>query len=110
MHDRLNALLGDDLRHQIAVGNIAFIKRDIVGHGEFEPGRQVVDHRHRPAGIAQGQHCMATDVAGTAGHKDGNLRYAIHAPAPSRSRGRRNRCGRKLRSGAFAACHAFFFL
>jgi hypothetical protein len=46
-------------------------KRNAVGHGPAEAGRQIVEHHHRPAGIEQREHGMAADIAGAAGDQDG---------------------------------------
>ncbi len=71
MHDRARALLGEDPRQQPRIGNVALVEGDALGDRETEPRHQIVDHRHRPARITQGEHRVAADIAGPAGHEHG---------------------------------------
>ena len=38
----------------------------------FEAGGQIVEHDHRLAGIREGMHHVAADIAGAAGYQDGH--------------------------------------
>ena len=69
-------MVGDGLRHQIAVAGAAGNERDLAGDQEAETGRQIVEHDHRLAGIDQLMHHVAADIAGPA--RDQNR----HDPCP----------------------------
>ena len=94
MHDRGNTLLGENLFEQDRVGNIALIERHVLGHGECEAGREIVDHRHRPACIAQGEHRMAADISRPAGHQHGHLVDLAHGALTSTASVNGNALGR----------------
>ena len=70
-------MVGDGLRHQIAVAGAAGNERDLAGDQEAETGRQIVEHDHRLAGIDELMHHVAADIAGPA--RDQNR----HDPCPS---------------------------
>lgn len=78
MHDRTDALFGEDALQQGLVGDVALIERHAIGHGKAKSCDQVVDHHHRPAGILQRENRVAADVAGAAGDEDGNLAHAAN--------------------------------
>ena len=69
MQDRADLLLGEDALDQRAVGDIAFEERHVVGNDVARAVGQIVDHRNRPAGIAQGEDGVAADIAGPAGYE-----------------------------------------
>ena len=78
MHDGRDALFCENARQQGRIGNVAFVKRHIVGHGKGKARRQIVDHRHRPTGIAQGKDRVTADISGSAGHQDGHFSNVVH--------------------------------
>ena len=69
------------------VVDVAFVERHALGHGEAEAGGQVVDHRDRPAGVAQREHRVAADIAGAAGDEDGTLAVMDGTASRLRRRG-----------------------
>ena len=73
MHDRSDALLGEDALDQRAVVDATLIERDILGNDVAVAGREIVDDGDAPARIAQGEDGVAADIAGTAGNKHGDF-------------------------------------
>jgi len=73
MHYRTDLLLGENPGQQVLICNVALVEGHTIGYGEFEAGGQVVDDRHGPAAIAEGQHGMAADVACAAGNQNGEM-------------------------------------
>src|SRR5690606_37841266 len=71
------APFADDARDQIAIGDVAFVKGYVAGHGAAKTGDQIVDHRNRMARLGQRQHRMAADIAGAAGYQNGDVGW-IH--------------------------------
>jgi len=66
MHDRADAVFGNQARHEHRVGDIAEDELragiDIGAHA----GRKIVEHDDCLAGIAERQHHMAADITGAA--------------------------------------------
>ena len=84
MHDRLDALFGEDAADQRAIGDIAFVERHVVGHRLARAVRQIVNHRDAPPRVLQRKHRVAADVSGAAGDEDWDF---AHAPALAKARG-----------------------
>ena len=78
MHDGPDAALCEDTRQQNGIGDVPFIKRDSVRHGEGKAGRQVVDHGDIPAGIAQRKDGMASDITRAASNQYGSSCRIVH--------------------------------
>ncbi len=72
MDDGGDAVAGDRLRHQLAVAGRAGDEGHLAGHQEAKPGRQIVEHDHRLAGVDELVHHVAADIAGPAGDQDGH--------------------------------------
>jgi hypothetical protein len=70
MDDGGDAVLMDGLGHQRAVAGRAGDEGHRARDQEAEAGRQIVEHDHGLAGIDQGMHHVAADIAGAAGHQD----------------------------------------
>jgi len=70
MHDRADIFRLDDPREQSAVLDIACMKGNTLRHRPAKAGGQIVDHRYRPACIAQRKHRVAANIAGPAGDQD----------------------------------------
>lgn len=75
MHDRANALLGEDAVDELAISDIAFVERQVVGNDIARSCRKIVDHCDRPARIAKSEDGVAANVAGAAGHEHRKLTH-----------------------------------
>src|SRR4030095_8114559 len=73
MHDRADPVLTDRPGEERLIFDVAADEDGAGGHRPVEAGGKVVDHHHRPAGVEQGKHGMAADIAGASGHQH---RYA----------------------------------
>ena len=57
----------EDPLDQLAVSDIALVKRNIIGHGLAAAVRQIVDDGDRPARIDKSESGVASDITGAAG-------------------------------------------
>ena len=73
MDDRPDAVLLYQPSDERLVGDVAFHEHRFVRHRPAEAGREIVDHHHRPAGVEQGEHGVAADIAGSARHQHRRL-------------------------------------
>ena len=71
MHRGGHAVAGDRAAHRLAVGRVGLDEGDAGGDRAPIARRQVVHRHDRIAGIAQGQHDVAADVAGAPGDQHG---------------------------------------
>ena len=55
--------------HLADLVQVAFVQHDLARHDADVPGREVVDHLDRVAGVEQLVHDHGPDVSGTAGHE-----------------------------------------
>ena len=78
MHDRARSLLGENAGQQRPILDIALIQGHPIGNGKAETGGQIVDHRHRPSGVFQGENGVAANIAGATSYEHG--RFVDHDP------------------------------
>ncbi len=83
MDDRIDAVLGEKLGHEVLVAEIADDQRHVVRHGGTEAGRQVVEHDHLLAGCDEFENGVAADITGAARDEDGHLPPACCLPDPN---------------------------
>jgi hypothetical protein len=69
VYARLDAVLAARARDQLAVSDVAFVKRHAAFDRRTVAARQIVYHDDRLAGLAQRLDHHASDVAGPAGHE-----------------------------------------
>src|ERR1700757_1625736 len=81
MHDRIDALLGDQPRHKFGMPDVANDQRRLLRHGLAETRRQIVQHDHALLLIKEPVHDMATDVARSACNQN---RHLSNVPATNR--------------------------
>ena len=72
------------------VGDIAFVERNALGHRLADTVGQIVDDRHAPARVLEGEHGVAADIAGAAGDEDWDL---VHGQALPDARRAAQGCG-----------------
>jgi len=71
MHDRADPVLAEQAGEQGLVLDVAADKDGSGGHRPLEAGGKVVDYYFLSAGVDQGEHGMAADIAGAARHQHG---------------------------------------
>ena len=88
MHHRADPMLGDQPVDQPGLGYVAADEHGLLRHRPFEAGGEIVDHHHRPAGVEQGEHGVAADIARAPGHQHGHLHPCHALPLPKRAAAR----------------------
>src|SRR6188474_1088120 len=72
MDDRFDRMGSDQRRDELAISDVADMKRHAVRQRGTETGRQIVEHDDMLACIDELMHHMAADIAATPGHQDGH--------------------------------------
>ena len=71
MHGGGNAVARDHAANRLALARVRVDEGDTGGDRASIAGGQIVDHHDRIAGVAQGEHDVAADIAGGPGDKHG---------------------------------------
>ena len=70
MNDRVDVVVADDCRDERLIAALADNQRNARRNRPIEAGRQVVEHHHALAGVAQRVHHVTADIAGAAGDQN----------------------------------------